>query len=95
MFKKRAPNARLLVIGDFWDKKQKDVMKQKACAKAKVEFISLDEIKGLKKYQCGMDTTVYDNKGNPHTVEHVGVANHPGDAGMKWIADRIVEVVKG
>ena len=82
---KRSPDARLLVIGDFWDKKQKDAMKQKACEKTKVEFISLDIIKGLKKYQCGMGTTVYDNNGNPHTVEHAGVANHPGDAGMKWI----------
>ena len=92
---KRAPDARLLVIGDFWDKKQKDAMKQKACEKTKVELVRLDEIKGLKKYQCGMGITVYDNNGNPHTVEHAGVANHPGDAGMKWIADRIVEVVKG
>ena len=92
---KRATNARILVIGDFWDKKQKDAMKQKACEKTKVEFVSLDEIKGLKKYQCGIGTTVYDNNGNPHTVEHAGVANHPGDAGMKWIAERIIKIVKG
>ena len=69
-------------------------MKQKACERTKVEFISLDEIKGLKKYQCGMGTIVYDNNGKPHTVEHAGVANHPGNAGMKWIANRIIEVVK-
>ena len=41
-----------------------------------------------------MGTTFYDNNINPHIVEHAGVANHPGDAGMKWIADRVLEKVK-
>lgn len=90
----KAPDARLLVIGDFWDKEQKDEMKHKACEETGGEFISLDEIKGSEEYQCGMDTTVYDSEGNPHTVEHSGVAKHPGDIGMKWIADKIIDVVK-
>lgn len=91
---KEAPNAQLLVIGDFWDKEQKDEMKQQACEATGVDFISLDEIKGLEEYQCGMNTTVFDSDGNPHTVEHSGLAKHPGDTGMKWIADRILAVVK-
>ena len=41
-----------------------------------------------------MNTIVYDSDGGPHTVDHAGVADHPGDPGMKWIADRIIEVVK-
>ena len=69
-------------------------MKQKASEKTGVEFISLDEIKGLEEYHCGMDTTVYDSEGNTHTVEHADVADHPGNAGMKWIAEKIIEVVK-
>ena len=91
---KGAPDAQILVIGDFWDKGQKDEIKQKASEETGVEFISLDEIKGLEEYQCGMDTTVFDSEGNPHTVEHSGVAKHPSDIGMKWIAEKIIEVVK-
>ena len=91
---KGAPAAQILMIGDFWSKEQKDEMKQKACEETGVEFISLGEIKGLEEYQCGMDTTVYDSDGSSHTVEHSGVAKHPGDLGMKWIADRIIDVVK-
>ena len=52
------------------------------------------QIKGKDKYYCGMETTVYDSEGNPHTVEHSGVARHPGDEGMKWIADKSIEEVK-
>lgn len=61
-----APDARLLVIGDFWNKEQKNEMKQNACKETGVQFISLDEIKGLEEYQSGMDTTVYDSDGGPH-----------------------------
>lgn len=49
---KRAPDAEVLVIGDFWDKEQKDEMKQQACEETGVKYISLDEIIGLEQYQC-------------------------------------------
>ena len=80
---KCAPDAQILVIGDFGNKEQKDEMKQQACEATGVEFISLVEIKELEEYQCGMDTTVYDSDGGSHTVEHAGVAYHPSDLGMK------------
>lgn len=91
---KGAPNAQILVIGDFWDEEKKDEMKRQACEETVVKFIRLDEIKGMNQYQCGMNTTVYDSNDNPHIVEHAGVADHPGDEGMKWITDQIVKAVK-
>lgn len=44
-------------------------------------------------FLCGMNITVYDSDGSPRTVEYPVVANHTGDIGMKWIADRIIEGV--
>lgn len=89
----KASNAEILVIGDIWDKEIIDKIKIKVCEETEVKFLSLDEIKDLDKFQCGMNTIVFDNDGNPHMVEHEGVAKHPGDIGMKLIADLIVKVV--
>ncbi len=91
---KKALDAQVLVVGDFWDQENKDEMKKQACEETGAEFIRLNEIKGVDQYQCGMNTAVYDSDGGPHTVEHLGVVKHPGDTGMKWIADRLIEVVK-
>lgn len=91
---KNASNAKIIVIGDFWDTEQKDEMKKKACAATGVHFVSLDDIKGLKEYQCGMGAVVYDEQGNSHVVEHDGTALHPSDEGMTWIAEKALEVIK-
>ncbi|HBI63203.1 MAG TPA: hypothetical protein DDY31_18685 [Lachnospiraceae bacterium] len=91
---KGAPNAQIIVVGDFWDKGQKDKMKMESCSAAKVDFVSLDGIKGQAKYQCGVGTTVYDKEGSSHIVEHAGVAQHPNNEGMRWIAEKILDMVK-
>ena len=69
-------------------------MKQQACEATGVEFIILDSIKRHRRILVWYGYHIYDSDGSPHTVEHAGVANHPGDAGMMWISDRIIEVVK-
>ena len=89
-----APKAVIYVIGDFWDSGDKESMKIDASTNTGVTFISLDEIKGNPEYQCGLGTIVYDVDGNKHIVEHEGVAGHPGDKGMKFIADSIIEALK-
>ncbi|MCR4704151.1 MAG: SGNH/GDSL hydrolase family protein [Saccharofermentans sp.] len=86
----KAPNARILVLGDFWISENRDELKAAAAAEANVEFVSLDGIASNEEYYCGLGTVVYDAEGNEHIVEHDGVARHPGDNGMKAIADRII-----
>lgn len=90
----KAPNARILVIGDFWTNEERDRIEFYACAVTCAEYVSLDGIAGNDEYYCGLGTTVYDKDGNEHTVENEGVAMHPGDAGMQAIAERIIEALE-
>lgn len=92
--KSKAPNAQIMVIDDFWDAGEHAAMRKTAAENTGVTFISLAEIKGDPEYQAGMGTIVYDAKGKEHKIDHEGVAGHPGDKGMEYIADAIVKAVK-
>lgn len=89
--KEVSPSAEVIVIGDFWENENRDEMKKEAAEKCGVKYISLNEIKNKKKYQCGIGTEVFDEDGMTHIVEHTGVAAHPNDKAMKYIADKIIE----
>ncbi len=89
----KAPDARILVIGDFWTMGERDRMKQEAAANTGAEFVSLEEIRDRTEYQAGLGTEVYDPQNRSHTIENEDVARHPGDSGMQYIAGRIVEVI--
>ena len=91
--KDNAPNARILVVGDFWNRENRNELKETAAKEANVEFVSLKGITGNKAYYRGLGSWVYDSEGNLHEIEHEGVAIHPGDAGMKAIADRIIDTL--
>ena len=90
----KAPQAKILVIGDFWTNGDRDRMKQEAAKKTGAGFVSLEEIRDNPEYQAGIGAIVYDAEGNPHTVENRDVAGHPGDRGMQYIADRVTEALK-
>lgn len=68
-----------------------DEQKERACKKAGAEYVSLQGIKDNKEYFCGIGARVFGDDGKEHIVEHDGVAVHPGDKGMKAIAERIIE----
>ncbi len=85
----RCPQARLLLIDDFWDSR-KSAIKAQVAAQAHIDFISLDKIRNDKNAQCGIGTVVFGDDGTSHKVEHTGVATHPGDVGMQYIADSII-----
>lgn len=91
--KKIAFDAKIIIIDDFWQNENRTNIKQNISNKTNVSFISLDEIKGKKEYQCGMNSIVYDDLGNSHQVTHSGVAKHPNDQAMKYIADNIIDVL--
>ena len=90
---KKAPSAQILVIDDFWNADEKVQQKKQATDNTGVQFISLSEIKGKPEYKAGIVSTVYDANGQPHSIEHEGVAAHPGDKGMQYIADAVIKVL--
>ena len=59
-----------------------------------VQFVDLAMIKDDDSYQCGLGTVVYDENGLQHVVEHEGVAKHPGDKGMEYIANAVLQTLK-
>jgi hypothetical protein len=92
--KAKAPNAEAAVIGEFWKDEEKDADKKQACEVTGVTFVDLSSMWDDKAYEAGMGTTVYGSDGEAHTIEHDGVASHPGDKGMQKIAELTYEAVK-
>lgn len=86
----KCSKAQIIVIDDFWSNK-KSIMKKKSASELNVDFVDLSEIRGKREYQAGIGAVVYDSDGNEHVVAHKGVASHPGDKGMKYYADKIIE----
>ncbi len=91
--KKKCPKAQIIVVGDFWNYENREELKKKAAKECNVAYSDLDAIRGKEEYFAGMGTKVYDAEGNVHLIEHGGVASHPGDSAMKYIAQRIYQNV--
>lgn len=88
---KMCPNAQIIVIDDFWQaENNRAEIKRAVAEKCGVAFADLSEIRGNEAYECGFGTVIYDEEGNEHIVEHSGVAIHPGDKAMKYIADAVI-----
>lgn len=91
--KDKAPKAQIVVVGDFWSNGERDAFKEMAAKNCGVSYASISEIKDAKEYQCGIGTIVYGSDGQSHTIEHAGVAAHPGNNGMRYIAESIISVI--
>lgn len=89
---KKSPKAQIIVVGDIWFE-DNDRMKAEICKEMKLEYVSLDEMRQDRKYYCGMGTKIVGDDKEVHKVDHQGVADHPGDRGMKYIADHIIEKI--
>ena len=85
----RAPKAKIIVIGDFWDKKR-DAMRREAAANKNVAFADISALIGDKAYQSKEGTECELSDG---TVRKVSKAEetHPGDKGMAYIAEKVIE----
>lgn len=88
--KNKCPNAKIIIIDDFWHNEYSKIKSEIAINNG-AEFIDLSEIRGNNDYECGIGTIVYDINGNEHVVNHSGVARHPNDKAMAYIANAIIK----
>ena len=91
--REKAPEARILVIDNFFPDADMTEIKRAAAEKAGADFVSLADLQGDASLRAGPGAVVYDEEGNPHTIEHPDVAEHPGDEGMRRIAEAVLEAL--
>lgn len=92
--KEKYPLAEIFVVGEYWKGKYIDTAKKETCKKFNVNYIDLKEMQtGL--YDIKLNALVGGDDGEMHKIESTGVAKHPGDAGMEYIADKIYSSLIG
>ena len=91
--KNNARNARIILVGNFWTNVEQEKMKKMVAKTLQIPYADLSAIQNDSTYQAGLGTMVEGADGVQHEIEHEGVATHPGDKGMLWIAERIFECI--
>ena len=92
--KNNAKNARIVLVGNFWTYVEQEEMKKKVADKLQIPYVDLSVIQNDSTYQAGMGTMVDGSDGVQHKIEHAGVAGHPGDKGMQYIAEKIFDCIQ-
>lgn len=81
---KAGPDAKLVVRSCFWANAAKDKVLREACAEAGGVFADISAL--------AADESNYGRAERPY--KHAGVANHPGDKGMRGIADGLLKAIE-
>ncbi len=89
----KCPKAEIIIIDDFWENSKRRELKLAVVERLGLPFADLSEIVNKPEYRSEMGAIVYGDDGKSHVVEHSGVAIHPGDAGMQYIADKVIELI--
>ena len=88
------PDAKIVVIGDFWYRSGRDSAKKDVASSHGCEYVDLSEIRGVKKYLPEKGTKVLGYDGKYHTITKASVLQHPNDLGMEYIANKVLEAVE-
>ena len=89
----KVPGALVIMIGDCFNSATKDNMKKVACKTTHIPFIDLSAYSIASNFKSAMGTTIHSDDGSLFTVTNSGVAGHPGDHGMKIIAQEVLKVI--
>lgn len=89
---KISANAKIVVVGQFWDNDAIDLIKKKVCKETSAYFVNLKDIQ-TAEYCVGLGSVVFGDDGKEHVVNHQGVAMHPNDKAMRVCAERILQAL--
>ena len=84
-------NIKLLRINHYFTKSKEEWIARRSIGKADAK--DRTKTRGNVEYQVGMGSIVYWNSGEEYVIEHEGVASHPGDNGMMYYAQKIIEQI--
>lgn len=85
----KAPKAKIIIVGDFWDR-EKDMLRKTAAEQTNSSFADLSSIRGKTEYQSVVNKECLLEDGSTIKVSKEA-ATHPGDEGMEYIADAILK----
>ncbi len=91
--KQSVPNAKVVLVGDFWRMSGRDNVKRTVAMRQGCDYVELSSIRGTAGYTPGIGARVGGDDGRTHRVNDSAVAIHPNDRAMKYIADGIVSAV--
>lgn len=84
-----APKARVVWVGAWYQTAQKQEQMIAACEKTGSTFINIWDL-ATTENKSAVGNTYIDSNGAEQTITSAGVASHPGDAGFKAIANRVL-----
>lgn len=90
--KEKAPKAKIIVIGDWWSI-EKNSMRIEAANNTGCTFADLLEVIGNSECQSVTGKQRYLEEYSLIEVSEAA-STHPGDLGMKYIADRVIQAMK-
>lgn len=84
--RKLAPNAYVMLISNAWNSEERITYQRHAATRTKCGFVDLSTVSQYSNFQAGMGTTIEVGDGSTFTITNAAVAAHPGDEGMRLIA---------
>jgi len=88
----KAPNATIILGGQFWTNATKEIAMQNAANELKLPFISLNHLDSAT-YKQSVNNIVYGDDNLTHIISNTGVADHPNDLGHLEIAKSLFSAI--